>query len=204
MSSNKTDLDTVLREAIKSANWEHILQQCEDIEFENSVDSNWKGTQLYYSLYLFTYFIQNDLDNARFLWKRIPVSTKKIFSKELGETWNVGKLMWQRDVTGVYKSLSGDWPNDLQPVVNALRDAYSNRMLHLVSKGYSNITLNDFSDFIGVSVDEAKVIAGKLNWNFDNTYLEPKAIDSKKKLSLQSSLDTLSSLSEKVLFLEIN
>ena len=77
-------------------------------------------------------------------------------------------------------------------------------MLHLVSKGYSNIKLTDFSEFIGVSVDDAKVIAGKLNWNFDNTFLEPKVIDSKKKLSLQTSLDTLSSLSEKVLFLEIN
>jgi hypothetical protein len=60
-------------------------------------------------------------DNARFLWKRIPASTKKTFSKELGEVWNVGKLMWQRDVTAVYKLLSGDWSNDLQQVVISLR-----------------------------------------------------------------------------------
>jgi hypothetical protein len=29
--------------------------------------------------------------------------------------------MWQRDFQAVYKLLSGDWPNDLQPVVNSLR-----------------------------------------------------------------------------------
>jgi hypothetical protein len=77
-------------------------------------------------------------------------------------------------------------------------------MLQLVSRAYINISLADFSDYLGTSQDEAKVIAGKLNWNFDQQYLEPKPIDSKKKLSLQSSLDTLSSLSQKVLFLEIN
>ena len=79
----------------------------------------------YFKFFFFLIFFLRD--NARFLWKRIPNSTKKAYSKELAETWNVGKLMWQRDVSSVYKILAGDWPNDLQPVVIALRGNWNKK-----------------------------------------------------------------------------
>lgn len=58
-----------------------------------------------YEQLLAVYLYQNDLCNAKYLWKRIPANVKSS-TPELANIWAVGQHMWKRDFPSVYKALN--------------------------------------------------------------------------------------------------
>lgn len=69
------------------------------------------------------------MNNARYLWKRIPPAIKSANS-ELGTIWSVGQRIWQRDCPGNYATTDAhQWSETAQPIMEALREAV--RSVHL-------------------------------------------------------------------------
>ncbi|XP_007964953.1 COP9 signalosome complex subunit 8 isoform X3 [Chlorocebus sabaeus] len=61
------------------------------------------------------------MNNARYLWKRIPPAIKSANS-ELGGIWSVGQRIWQRDFPGIYTTINAhQWSETVQPIMEALR-----------------------------------------------------------------------------------
>uniref|UniRef100_A0A7N4NU25 COP9 signalosome subunit 8 n=1 Tax=Sarcophilus harrisii TaxID=9305 RepID=A0A7N4NU25_SARHA len=74
-----------------------------------------------YGQLLALYLLHNDMNNARYLWKRIPPAIKSANS-ELGGIWSVGQRIWQRDFPGIYTTISShQWSETIQPIMEALR-----------------------------------------------------------------------------------
>ncbi|EMP26998.1 COP9 signalosome complex subunit 8, partial [Chelonia mydas] len=73
-----------------------------------------------YGQLLALYLLHNDMNNARYLWKRIPPAIKSANS-ELGGIWSVGQRIWQRDFPGIYTTIGAhQWSETIQPIMEAL------------------------------------------------------------------------------------
>lgn len=58
--------------------------------------------------------------NAKFLWKRIPISVKTA-NPEIGQIWSVGQHMWQKDFPAIYRSLAAvTWSEPVAEIMKAL------------------------------------------------------------------------------------
>ncbi|XP_012580610.1 PREDICTED: COP9 signalosome complex subunit 8 [Condylura cristata] len=122
-----------------------------------------------YGQLLALYLLHNDMNNARYLWKRIPPAIKSANS-ELGGIWSVGQRIWQRDFPGVYTAIGAhQWSEAVQPIMEALRDATRRRAFALVSQAYTSILADDFAAFVGLPVEEAVKGILEQGWQADST-----------------------------------
>ncbi|KAJ7344649.1 hypothetical protein JRQ81_000599 [Phrynocephalus forsythii] len=121
-----------------------LLEQCESQELEAPGGI---ATPPVYAQLLALYLLHNDMNNARYLWKRIPPAIKSA-NPELGAIWTVGQRIWQRDFPGIYTAIAAhQWSESIQPIMEALRDATRRRAFGLVSQAYTSICADDFAAF---------------------------------------------------------
>ncbi|XP_070588391.1 COP9 signalosome complex subunit 8 isoform X2 [Erythrolamprus reginae] len=129
-----------------------LLEQCETQELEAPGGIT---TSPVYAQLLALYLLYNDMNNARYLWKRIPAAIKSA-NLELGAIWAVGQRIWQRDFPGIYTTIDAyQWSESIQPIMEALKDATRRRAFGLVSRAYPSISADDFAAFVGLPVEEA-------------------------------------------------
>ncbi|KAH3754169.1 hypothetical protein DPMN_188832 [Dreissena polymorpha] len=137
-----------------------------DLETQELEAANGIPSAEVYGKLLGCYFLQNDLCNAKFLWKRIPAAIKTT-SPELSHIWLVGQKTWQRDFPGIYEALQREWTEPYREIMAAVLDATRRRAFHLVSKAYSWINVEDFSTYVGLPVNEAVKAAQDKGWTAD-------------------------------------
>ncbi|XP_054945542.1 COP9 signalosome complex subunit 8-like [Physeter macrocephalus] len=126
-------------------------------------------TPAVYSQFLALHLLYNDMNNARYLWKRILPAIKSANS-ELGGIWSVGQRIWPRDVPGTYTTNSAHpWSETVQPIMEALKDATRRRAFTLVSQAYTSIIVDDFTAFVGLPVEEAVKGILEQGWQADST-----------------------------------
>lgn len=157
--------------------------------------------QLYGQL-LAVYLLENDLTNAKFLWKRIPQNIKTA-NADLALIWNVGQKMWQRDFPAIYESLNKEFPEYIKPLMTAILESTRKRAFTLVAKAYSYISTDDFSHFVGMPVNDAVDAAVKEGWKADSQtkMLTPAPLEKAVDLLLPSE-EQLARLTDFVSFLE--
>ncbi|XP_001362437.2 COP9 signalosome complex subunit 8 isoform X1 [Monodelphis domestica] len=167
-----------------------LLDQCENQELEAPGGI---ATPPVYGQLLALYLLHNDMNNARYLWKRIPPAIKSANS-ELGGIWSVGQRIWQRDFPGIYTTISShQWSETIQPIMEALRDATRRRAFALVSQAYTSIIADDFAAFVGLPVEEAVKGVLEQGWQADST---TRMVMPKKPGSLDVSFNRFIPLSE--------
>nr|CAD7201044.1 unnamed protein product [Timema douglasi] len=98
---------------------ENIKQVVEDLEKQELGSPGGVSSPQVYAQLLAIYLFQNDLCNAKYLWKRIPQNVKTSHA-ELGLIWKVGQKLWMRDFPGVYTSLAVDWSENVSQIMQAL------------------------------------------------------------------------------------
>ncbi|XP_018092932.1 COP9 signalosome complex subunit 8 isoform X1 [Xenopus laevis] len=180
--------------------FQRLQEQCEEQELE--APGGIASPQVYNQL-LALYLLHNDLNNARYLWKRIPSAIKSSHS-ELGGIWEVGQKIWQRDFPGIYTSISAyQWSENIQQIMEAVRDATQQRAFGLVSQAYTSISADDFAAFVGLPVEEAVKGVLEQGWQADSAtgMVMPKKPDS-APLSLIPNEQQLARLTDYVAFLE--
>ncbi|XP_076167343.1 COP9 signalosome subunit 8 [Ptiloglossa arizonensis] len=157
-----------------------------------------------YAQLLAVYLYQNDLCNAKYLWKRIPTDLKT-GSAELRQIWVVGQRMWQRDWPAVHVALNAEWSEDVSDIMAALKDNVRERAMVLISKAYSSLGLTVFASMTGLTLEEARQMATERGWTIDGTMVQPRKIE-KDECNLASEVclteDQLHKLTQFVSFLE--
>ncbi|KAI9917678.1 hypothetical protein PsorP6_013137 [Peronosclerospora sorghi] len=78
----------------------------------------------FYASYLVLVLLCRDLNDARFLWKRIPLAMKEA-SEELQHVWEIGKALWQRNLAAAYDAMDYDWSPSLQGLIEDLKNCMS-------------------------------------------------------------------------------
>jgi len=140
---------------------------CEELEKQELDAPGGIASGPIYLKLLALYLLQNDLCNAKYLWKRTPQSVK-LSTPELNFIWNVGQKMWLRDFPGIYAALKQEWSEGIAPIMQKLTESTRGKALHLISNAYSSINLDDFSGLVGLPLDQSIQLAQKCGWTVDH------------------------------------
>ncbi|XP_037579826.1 COP9 signalosome complex subunit 8-like [Dermacentor silvarum] len=173
-----------------------------DLEQQELEAANGVASPQAYGQLLAIYLLQNDLPNAKFLWKRIPQEIKQSHT-ELGNIWKVGQGLWFKDFPAIYNGLAQEWPDDIKPIMQELGERTRRRALMLVAKAYSSISLDDASSFLGIPKLELADVVCPLGWSVDaaNGMVLPKHTVVRHEDSTPSE-EQLAKLTDFVAFLE--
>ncbi|KAH6948449.1 hypothetical protein HPB50_024516 [Hyalomma asiaticum] len=176
-----------------------------DLEQQELEAANGIASPQAYGQLLAIYLLQNDLPNAKFLWKRIPQEIKQSHT-ELGHIWKVGQGLWFKDFPAIYNGLAQEWPDHIKPIMQELGGKFKRtrrRALVLVAKAYSSISLDDASSFLGIPKLELADVVNPLGWSVDtaNGMVSPKYTPVIHEDSTPSE-EQLAKLTDFVAFLE--
>ncbi|CAM9342388.1 unnamed protein product [Discosporangium mesarthrocarpum] len=95
-------------------------------------------------------------DNARHLWRRLPVFAKEP-GGEVASLWEVGKCLWSRDMEGAHAQLRKiSWDPSISPVIEVVRQHLVDRQLALISRGYATIPLKFVAAMLGCDTAKAE------------------------------------------------
>eukprot|EP00698_Gefionella_okellyi_P008222 TRINITY_DN2028_c0_g1_i1.p1 TRINITY_DN2028_c0_g1~~TRINITY_DN2028_c0_g1_i1.p1 ORF type:complete len:197 (-),score=50.19 TRINITY_DN2028_c0_g1_i1:559-1149(-) len=120
----------------------------------------------YTALLLASYLVLDDLNNARFLWKRSDATVKK--DKEVAALWEIGKSLWKRETGKVLASVNAfQWSNETNQLVRRLEAIMRARVLAFIPAAYTNISVADVAQYLGVSADVAAQISTQEGWAVD-------------------------------------
>lgn len=161
------------------------------------------ATPQVYSQLLVLYLLHSDMNNARYLWKRIPQAIKTA-NPELAAIWAVGQRIWQRDFPGIYNAIAAyQWSESILPVMEALRESTRRRAYGLVAQAYTSISAEDFAAFVGYSLEEAVKGVVSHGWQADpNTRMIMPQKPDPPPVSLVPNEQQLARLTDYVAFLE--
>ncbi|XP_001185403.2 COP9 signalosome complex subunit 8 [Strongylocentrotus purpuratus] len=178
-----------------------LVEQCEQQELE--APGGVASPELYKKL-LALYLLQNDLNNAKFLWKRIPAAVKTA-DPELGYIWEIGQNMWQRDFSSskLYSALNREWSDVIKEIISALSDSIKQRLFQLVGNTYTSIEDDQFASYLGMSKEQAINAVQEEGWSYNSTtqmILPKKPVPSREAPA--PSEQQIAQLTEFVAFLE--
>ncbi|CAH0488698.1 unnamed protein product [Peronospora farinosa] len=161
----------------------------------------------FYASSLLLLLLSKDLNDARFLWKRIEIEIKET-SEELQKVWEIGKALWHRNLAAAYVAMDYNWSPMLQGLVEALKILTREATAELLSVAYSTISIADVALALGFARQEdALQYCSSLNWNVSEAeqLVWPKPMASVQRgPSTTVDLDQLDMLSKTVLHLEQN
>ncbi|KAJ8926745.1 hypothetical protein NQ314_020862 [Rhamnusium bicolor] len=181
----------------------NIDKLAEDLERQELEAPNGVASSQVYEQLLAIYLYQNDLCNAKYLWKRIPQNIKAS-TPELANIWTVGQHMWKRDFPSIYKALNSvTWSETVAHIMKQVQDVVRSRAVDLISQAYSSITLDTVSAMTGLSPDICVPACAERGWKVepDSCMVHPirQIIE---PVGQTSSEDQLYKLTDFVSFLE--
>ncbi|KAJ0181900.1 hypothetical protein K1T71_002622 [Dendrolimus kikuchii] len=156
-----------------------------------------------YGQLLAIYLYQNDLCNAKFLWKRIPQNITSS-NPEITAIWAVGQKLWKKDLAGTYQALAAyNWTEPVANIIRALEEKIRERTFNLIGRSYSSISLDTVVTMTGLSRDAVLHACRDHKWtvNEDGVTINPTPPVQPGPLHT-SSEDQLFKLTEFVSFLE--
>ncbi|XP_019878427.1 COP9 signalosome complex subunit 8 isoform X2 [Aethina tumida] len=180
-----------------------INKLAEDLEKQELEAPNGVVPPQIYEQLLAIYLYQNDLCNAKYLWKRIPASVKTA-TPELANIWDVAQSMWKRDFPAIYLALNAvNWSEPISEIMKQVQDVVRSRAVDLISQAYSSISLENVSAMTGLPLDICASACVEKGWHVeaDTRMVHPVRVN-KEQPSQPSSEDQLYKLTDFVSFLE--
>uniref|UniRef100_A0A0D6R5X1 CSN8/PSMD8/EIF3K domain-containing protein n=1 Tax=Araucaria cunninghamii TaxID=56994 RepID=A0A0D6R5X1_ARACU len=193
---------TKLKEAIESKHYHKIADICDELELQLAALGIKEPDGWPYSIHLLGHIYIQDINSARFLWKRIPSSVKES-QPELAAVWKIGQCMWTHDYPGVHCALCDfNWSPEVQQIINALSESYTKKVFELLLAAYSTISVVDTARFLGMTEEDAISYTLQEGWTLD-TELQMLTVK-RRPVVVDQKLDssTLQNLTEYVFHLE--
>lgn len=121
----------------------------------------------FYAAYMACFVLTGDLEGARHLWLRTEGSVRAALP-DLVAMWAVSRSLLMRDLASAYAALNGRFGC---PVVQELASqvlAWIRRQqTQLISKGYSQLALENLAALLNLSAEEAARQCAELGWTVD-------------------------------------
>eukprot|EP00670_Eutreptiella_braarudii_P010623 CAMPEP_0174307286 /NCGR_PEP_ID=MMETSP0810-20121108/1020_1 /TAXON_ID=73025 ORGANISM="Eutreptiella gymnastica-like, Strain CCMP1594" /NCGR_SAMPLE_ID=MMETSP0810 /ASSEMBLY_ACC=CAM_ASM_000659 /LENGTH=198 /DNA_ID=CAMNT_0015414291 /DNA_START=109 /DNA_END=705 /DNA_ORIENTATION=+ len=197
-----------MQQLIQAGQWDEFVHDCEAYELEMfSKNPSFSDTNVWFYLgFLFGYLITDDVNNARFLYKRMKDAVKT--DVEIQATWAIAKCIWNHKLPEAHAmAVAHSWQPQSKVFVGALQDALQQRTLKLYSTAYSNIAIADLAQALGCDDAQAVSMAQSkgLVQGVDGGYVIWKDTKAEHKTLASSDitgLETLKKLAQHTLFIE--
>lgn len=156
---------TLLSQALASQDAVQIVQICQQAELDAATTGNGHP---HASEHMLCLLLMDDLSEARFLWRRLPLPLRSV----LGSEWALAQALWRNDRPAFFNAaLQTTWPANLQPLVLALVDRVRTRAATLVSHAYSVIAVTTLIELLGISKDTVPDICATHGWRIDGDHV---------------------------------
>jgi len=201
-TKSNTDIEQELLDQINQGKFGPVVFLCEEYEYTCAEFPPSKNTTPYYGIHLLSYLILNDLNAARFLWKRIPKKVKET-DAELVAIWSIAKHIWKKSYSEIYTAFNAfNWGPVNVTLIQALSESFRSRTFDLLSNAYSSISLADVALHLGISDQDAINLSARHGWKFDAASRMLAPIPNKPAKVQETGLDQLQQLTEYVIWLE--
>ncbi|XP_068621468.1 COP9 signalosome complex subunit 8 [Battus philenor] len=176
---------------------------CGELEKQELEAPNGIASPSTYAQLLAIYLYQNDLCNAKFLWKRIPQNIVSS-NPEIAAIWVIGQKLWKKDLAGTYQALTAyNWTEPIANIIRALEERVRERAFNLIGRSYSTISLDTVVSMTGLTNEAVIQICNDRKWELSEDGVTIKPLPPVQPAPLHtSSEDQLFKLTEFVSFLE--
>jgi len=148
--------------------WNDLLNWAEAKEIEDGGVVKGDASFHQWIIQILTALLTDQMEVARFVWKRIPATEKKR-SKELGAIWRIAQCFAKREPTAFFTSSTGyAWSAPVEPLVRALVERTRESNAALIAKAYSTVSLPTFATFMGLPIERAAAYALAQKWTIDS------------------------------------
>jgi len=178
-----------------------ILGNCEEAELHFlSGNAAKKYLDDYAKSYLFqllSYLIMDKLEQAKYLWKRLPNDCKA--DPLTANVWKIGQSMWNDEHKKVYEIINTIKPSKLYlPFIKKIEKNYRIKMIKLINKAYTSITINEvINNYLGFNnINEFKIY-----YNNNNTIKNNWEIINDKYININNNNDNNSDLTNESVLL---
>nr|AAO85511.1 CSN8 [Nicotiana benthamiana] len=156
-----------LNEALTSKSFDKIADICDNLLLQGAAEGIDCQDEWPYTIHLLGHIYNNDINSARFLWKKIPAALKE-GRPEVVAVWRIGQKLWTRDYVGVYEAIREfSWTPEVQPIVASFAELYRKRMFELLLSAYSTISPQDTAQFLGMNENDATNYVLQQGWVLD-------------------------------------
>lgn len=162
-------MDTsLLNEGLASKSYDKIADVCDNLMLQGAAEGIEFQEEWPYAIHLLGHIYNNDINSARFLWKKIPAAIKEA-RPEVVAVWRIGQKLWTRDYTGVHEAIREfSWSPEVQPIVASFAELYKKRMFELLLSAYSTISTQDSAHFLGMNENDATNYVLQQGWVLDS------------------------------------
>ncbi|XP_013112618.1 COP9 signalosome complex subunit 8 [Stomoxys calcitrans] len=126
------------------ANYENIVLDLEREELEES----FPDVKLYIKLFA-CYLVQNKLYDAKFLWKRVPLSFKTE-NEDLNELYLLLKALISNNIQDFLKHIKRDWPEEIKSIMDDLLRSAQGNVVSTIENAYTWIVRENLIEAIDV------------------------------------------------------
>lgn len=118
-------------------------------------------------MHLAAYLLRDELDSARFLWKRLPTEAKA--DPELQAMWAVGTAMWRHKHAEVHaKAAAFAWSSPfVAPLMATLQAQYLQRVFTQLGVAYATVSAESLANKLGVPAARVHELANAAGWTAD-------------------------------------
>eukprot|EP01006_Ploeotia_vitrea_P061196 TRINITY_DN77471_c0_g1_i1.p1 TRINITY_DN77471_c0_g1~~TRINITY_DN77471_c0_g1_i1.p1 ORF type:complete len:217 (+),score=32.58 TRINITY_DN77471_c0_g1_i1:41-652(+) len=201
-----SDIQDKLKENVAAGQWGEVVHDCEQYELKTQMRGG-NGDAAFYNTFMIAYLITNDLDNARFLHKRLPDGIAK--DGDMSAIWLATQCLWNKKLPEFHAAISAhQWQNP--NIAPALQEAVRERTLQLYSRAYLSVAVKDLAAVLGVSPDDAlkRAEAQKVVKKVEGDFIHFQASKAPQKATTvdgvvsNTGMNTLKKLCNHVLFME--
>ncbi|KAK4339964.1 hypothetical protein RND71_041426 [Anisodus tanguticus] len=196
-------MDTsLLNKALASKSYDKIADICDNLMLQDAAEGIDFQDEWPYEIHLLGHIYNNDTNNARFMWKKIPAAIKEA-RPEVVAVWKIGQKLWTRDYAGVHEAIREySCSTEVQPIVASFAELYKKRMFELLLSAYSTISIQDAARFLGMNENDATNYVLQQGWVLDSASqmltVKKQAVITEQKLDPSK----LQRLTEYVFYLE--
>jgi len=173
-----------------------LIAFCENFELDlGHAELSVEASFFVYKIHLAAYLLMEQLDNARFLWKRLPTEPRDA-EPELCALWTVGKAMWVKDHAAMQSAITAfSWsPPLLELMMQRLQREHLARCFGQAVRAYSLVSAEYLSQTIGVPIETVHQTASEQEWTTDaetGAYVPGPPADPKAQPALVETLERL-------------
>ncbi|XP_042068345.1 COP9 signalosome complex subunit 8-like [Salvia splendens] len=158
---------STLNEALAFKSYDKVADICDSLMFQAASEGVSFQEDWPYAIHLIGHIYINDINSARFLWKKIPLAVKES-QPEVPAAWKIGQRLWIKDYASVHEAIREFiWSPQCQGMMATFSEMYTKRMFELLQSAYSTISIQDTARFLGMNEDDAKNYVVQHGWTVD-------------------------------------
>lgn len=157
-----------------------------------------------YSELLAAYLYQEDLNNANYLWKRIPTAMKT-GNKELERMRQIYRNLLDNDYPAFYRAIEFEWSRNIAEIMFELKNKIKTECINTVGKTYCTIFQSVLMGIASLTPEAVEETCKSMGWELipgsDPIIVIPKPVE-ETKMPAATCEDQLAMLTDFISFLE--